>query len=89
MVCSGLQDRVDSLGLELEQRRKEFQEKEAELNWVYQQRLEQAAGETKEKEKILEQQQTRLTDLQRELVVAIRGGEEKDMEIYRRENDIR
>ena len=89
MVCSGLQDRVDSLGLELKQRRKEFQEKEAELNWVYQQRLEQAAGETKEKEKILEQQQTRLTDLQRELVVAIRGGEEKDMEIYRRENDIR
>ena len=39
---SGLRERLESLELELVERKREFEEKEKELNWVYQQKLDQA-----------------------------------------------
>jgi len=39
-----LRERLESLELELKERTKEFEDKESELNWVYQQKLEHASG---------------------------------------------
>ena len=84
-----LEERMESLELELKERQREFEEKESELNWVYQQKLEQASGETAEKVEILRVQEERMTRLQVELVEAIQRGEEKDLEIYRKGDEIR
>ena len=39
-----LREKIEFLELELKERRKEFEDKESELNWVYQQKLEHASG---------------------------------------------
>ena len=49
---------------ELATREREFVEKEEELNWVYQQKLDHAADQTREKEQILQHQLQKLSQLQ-------------------------
>ena len=84
-----IEERMESLQLELKERQREFEEKESELNWVYKQKLEQASGETAEKVEILRVQEEKMSRLQVELVEAIKRGEEKDLEIYRKGDEIR
>jgi chromosome segregation ATPase len=50
---AGLNSLVGQLREELEQKRKEYEAKEAELNWIYAQKLEEASHEARQKEEIL------------------------------------
>jgi chromosome segregation ATPase len=50
---TGLNSLVVQLREELEQKRQEYEAKEAELNWIYAQKLEEASHEARQKEEIL------------------------------------
>jgi chromosome segregation ATPase len=86
---ANLQIRVTTLEAELELKKNEYAAKEAELNWIYEQKLEEANCETRQKVEILKLQEEKLTEIQRQLLSAKQSGEEKDLEIFRREDSIR
>ena len=47
------------------------------------------SGETQEKVEILKEQEEKMTKLQLDLLSAIKSGEEKDLEIFKKGDDIR
>ena len=86
---AGLRSLVASLKDDLELKKKEYEAKEAELNWIYEQKLQEANHETQQKVEILRLQEEKLSEIQLQLLGAKQSGEEKDLEIYRREDSIR
>ena len=56
---------------------------------MYQQQLQQASHQIQEKDQILRVEEEKMTQLQRQLVDAIKTGEQKDLEIYRKGDQIR
>ena len=86
---AGLRSLVASLKDDLELKKKEYEAKEAELNWIYEQKLQEANHETQQKVEILRLQEEKLSEIQLQLLGAKQSAEEKDLEIYRREDSIR
>jgi epidermal growth factor receptor substrate 15 len=88
-AVDSFKSQVEELREDLELKKKEYEEKEAELNWIYKQKLEEANHETQQKVEILKLQEEKLSEIQRQLLSAKQSGEEKDLEIFRREDSIR